>query len=348
MVLAKQNSPIRLPDLQIEDLGESPLLLGCITQNPGMIQAGSAVLFLAGVAAGGWPAGLMVVLAAVNDSRYAARMQSMRPPEASEQTVEARVAPVDAGPASDAVERAATTRPGPVETAPCMSDDHPSTLVEMKPRGRSFEDDPNFQGRGIENPFAPKSSAQNLYLGSPSATAHPPVSDVDHGPLPTHKELEEMAQCNKACIPYQEFCVMADAMVRMGAPRPTPASLAVTLHYTQRPMDKGVGGVVGQLEPPVGETVGMTLKPSVVEPLAKPDPKEQVISVVDKFLSAGNKLDIERVDIEGSNELKVIRKAAQVGLSLHWLTLKFKINKNTKAYNSLEVCFTQNGGKVNR
>lgn len=208
-----------------------------------------------------------------------------------------------------------------------------ATLTELKPKSKRYEDDPRYTQ---PNPFAVKQAAV--------AT----ISDSDDELLPTHKELDEMDRCNKACVPYQEFCVMADAMVRMGAPRPTPASLAATLHYTQHPMDKGVGGVVEQLESPVGEPVEMTLEPSVVEPLAKPDPKEQVISVVDKFLSAGNKLDIERVDIEGSNELKVIRKAAQVGLSLHWLSLKFKINKNTKAYNSLEVCFTQNGGKVNR
>ena len=76
--------------------------------------------------------------------------------------------------------------------------------------------------------------------------------------------------------------------------------------------------------------------------------KGQVIATVEDFLQKGGKLDVSRSTQEGSNEWKIVRHAAKVGLSLHWLSLKFKINKNTKAYNSLEGAFTKHGGKVNR
>jgi hypothetical protein len=232
-----------------------------------------------------------------------------------------------------------------VDSEPVEEPDTASTLTELKPKSQRYEDDDRYTQ---PNPFDPKSPAQNI----PVEPASNPILPSDDAPLPTLKEIAEIEQCNKLGISYRDYCDMANVIERMGAARPTPTSIATTLHYTQHPIGQGVEDVGEPLEGDVGSGVGEPLEVSVGEPLEDPDPmqaaKEQVISTVEDFLQKGGKFDIARVGQESSNEWKVVRHAAKVGLSLHWLSLKFKLNKNTKAYKSLEESFTKHGGKVNR
>jgi hypothetical protein len=228
-----------------------------------------------------------------------------------------------------------------VETEVLDAEDS-SSLQEIKPKSKAFSDDPSYSHS--PNPFNSNSPATSVV---PSA----PVT-VNDGPLWTHQEEKELLLCKEAGIVPQEFWAIADAMERMGKPRPTPGQIAAALAYAESPVEQGVGAVGKPLETSVGEYFVEPLEASVGKPLEEQDPvqlaKEKVIATVQDFFEKGGKLDVSRLDQNGSNEVKVVRHAAHVGLSLHWLSLQFGINKNTKAYNSLETAFVKHGGKVNR